>query len=143
MPAVGPATTPTRASWPTSLGMERPTSSALLRTAYGLLRPRRERTRRQSNFSFQVPVPTHSRLRWGCFTEVDGNAIGRRHYRIPVAWQSREALRLGRLVARPKRFELLTPRFVVWCSIQLSYGRVLRIAREMSPNRANPPGTRL
>jgi hypothetical protein len=27
-------------------------------------------------------------------------------------------------VARPKRFELLTPRFVVWCSIQLSYGRV-------------------
>ena len=27
-------------------------------------------------------------------------------------------------VARPKRFELLTPRFVVWCSIQLSYGRL-------------------
>src|SRR5712691_6726077 len=30
------------------------------------------------------------------------------------------------LMARPKRFELLTPRFVVWCSIQLSYGRVGR-----------------
>src|SRR5262245_37683239 len=30
------------------------------------------------------------------------------------------------LLARPKRFELLTPRFVGWCSIQLSYGRVLR-----------------
>jgi hypothetical protein len=30
------------------------------------------------------------------------------------------------LVARPKRFELLTPRFVVWCSIQLSYGRFAR-----------------
>jgi hypothetical protein len=29
-------------------------------------------------------------------------------------------------MARPKRFELLTPRFVVWCSIQLSYGRILR-----------------
>jgi len=29
-------------------------------------------------------------------------------------------------MARPKRFELLTPRFVVWCSIQLSYGRLLR-----------------
>jgi hypothetical protein len=29
-------------------------------------------------------------------------------------------------MARPKRFELLTPRFVVWCSIQLSYGRVSR-----------------
>ena len=28
--------------------------------------------------------------------------------------------------SRPKRFELLTPRFVVWCSIQLSYGRVKR-----------------
>jgi hypothetical protein len=28
-------------------------------------------------------------------------------------------------VARPKRFELLTPRFVVWCSIQLSYGRLI------------------
>ena len=27
-------------------------------------------------------------------------------------------------MARPKRFELLTPRFVVWCSIQLSYGRL-------------------
>ena len=31
-------------------------------------------------------------------------------------------------MARPKRFELLTPRFVVWCSIQLSYGRVFRLA---------------
>ena len=29
-------------------------------------------------------------------------------------------------MARPKRFELLTPRFVVWCSIQLSYGRMPR-----------------
>ena len=27
-------------------------------------------------------------------------------------------------MARPKRFELLTPKFVVWCSIQLSYGRL-------------------
>ena len=25
-------------------------------------------------------------------------------------------------MARPKRFELLTPRFVVWCSIQFRYG---------------------
>src|SRR5437763_7289472 len=27
-------------------------------------------------------------------------------------------------MARPERFERPTPRFVVWCSIQLSYGRV-------------------
>ena len=30
---------------------------------------------------------------------------------------------LFRLVARPERFELPTPKFVAWCSIQLSYGR--------------------
>ena len=29
-------------------------------------------------------------------------------------------------MARPKGFEPLTPRFVVWCSIQLSYGRAGR-----------------
>ncbi len=33
-------------------------------------------------------------------------------------------LRYFRKMARPKGFEPLTPRFVVWCSIQLSYGRV-------------------
>ena len=27
-------------------------------------------------------------------------------------------------MARPERFELPTPKFVAWCSIQLSYGRV-------------------
>ena len=31
---------------------------------------------------------------------------------------------LPKKMAHPKRFELLTPRFVVWCSIQLSYGCV-------------------
>ena len=31
-------------------------------------------------------------------------------------------------MARPKGFEPLTPRFVVWCSIQLSYGRAGRDA---------------
>ncbi len=31
---------------------------------------------------------------------------------------------MGRM-ARPKGFEPLTPRFVVWCSIQLSYGRLI------------------
>jgi hypothetical protein len=43
-------------------------------------------------------------------------------------------------MARPKRFELLTPRFVVWCSIQLSYGRVLRIARENIPKTSKAVG---
>jgi hypothetical protein len=38
-------------------------------------------------------------------------------------------------VARPERFERPTPRFVVWCSIQLSYGRVfcLRILGRKDP----------
>lgn len=30
-------------------------------------------------------------------------------------------------MARSERFELPTPRFVVWCSIQLSYERVIII----------------
>jgi hypothetical protein len=33
-------------------------------------------------------------------------------------------------MARPKGFEPLTPRFVVWCSIQLSYGRANRYRGE-------------
>jgi hypothetical protein len=39
-------------------------------------------------------------------------------------------------VARPKRFELLTPRFVVWCSIQLSYGRLA--SRQNRPPKGRP-----
>ena len=31
----------------------------------------------------------------------------------------------------PGEFELPTPRFVVWCSIQLSYGRVQALAAFM------------
>ena len=37
-----------------------------------------------------------------------------------------EELALAR-VARPERFELPTPKFVAWCSIQLSYGRMQTI----------------
>ena len=41
-------------------------------------------------------------------------------------------------MARPKRFELLTPRFVVWCSIQLSYGRVFRLCIGLQGARMRP-----
>ena len=37
--------------------------------------------------------------------------------------RGRKRLMLKSKMARPKGFEPLTPRFVVWCSIQLSYGR--------------------
>ena len=33
-------------------------------------------------------------------------------------------------LARPERFELPTPRFEAWCSIQLSYGRSGRRCRQ-------------
>ena len=36
--------------------------------------------------------------------------------RLPQKLQSHQ-------LARPERFELPTPRFEAWCSIQLSYGR--------------------
>ena len=46
---------------------------------------------------------------------------------LPVALRANATKRAG-IVARPERFELPTPRFVVWCSIQLSYGRVAQCA---------------
>src|SRR3954466_1230045 len=48
----------------------------------------------------------------------------RRRRRMAGCWRSQFYIEM----ARPKRFELLTPRFVVWCSIQLSYGRAARLA---------------
>ena len=58
-----------------------------------------------------------------------------------------EAARLGRLakllklLARPKGFELLTPKFVVWCSIQLSYGRLGWLKRRRRAAEATGPLT--
>ncbi len=56
------------------------------------------------------PAPTH---------KVESN---RKHCRNAATTHKKDYKFLGKM-ARPKRFELLTPRFVVWCSIQLSYGR--------------------
>src|SRR5580700_8363818 len=42
--------------------------------------------------------------------------------RTPRASGERQSADVGRM-ARPEGFEPPTPRFVVWCSIQLSYGR--------------------
>ena len=46
----------------------------------------------------------------------------------PVAGRSSKGILFEKL-ARPERFELPTPRFVVWCSIQLSYGRLVASGR--------------
>ncbi len=46
----------------------------------------------------------------------------------------RHFVRTANEMAHPKRFELLTPRFVVWCSIQLSYGCVLRARTYSGPS---------
>src|SRR5260370_23051788 len=43
-------------------------------------------------------------------------------------------------LARPDGFEPPTPRFVVWCSIQLSYGRVFRMGRESVPKTSKAAG---
>jgi hypothetical protein len=44
---------------------------------------------------------------------------------------------LSVFLARPERFELPTPKFVAWCSIQLSYGR-----KKQKRNCAEPAGLR-
>jgi hypothetical protein len=52
-----------------------------------------------------------------------------------MALTNRHSCEFRCLVARPEGFEPPTPRFVVWCSIQLSYGR-------MPLDRAEERGTR-
>src|SRR5215813_11673198 len=48
-----------------------------------------------------------------------------------ATWE--KSIKFNALLARPKRFELLTPRFVVWCSI----GRVLD--SRLIPEDGSPP----
>src|SRR6266849_1064990 len=43
---------------------------------------------------------------------------------------------MSHILARPDGFEPPTPRFVVWCSIQLSYGRFLAHRAGNAPERA-------
>ncbi len=45
-------------------------------------------------------------------------------------------------MARPKGFEPLTPRFVVWCSIQLSYGRAGPLPGRPADGRCRHPQTK-
>ncbi len=42
----------------------------------------------------------------------------------PSGGGERSEFAVSEKMARPRGFEPLTPRFVVWCSIQLSYGRL-------------------
>src|SRR5262245_61165766 len=54
----------------------------------------------------------------------------------PPTWTvspAKEAPKISVIMARPKRFELLTPRFVVWCSI----GRV--VDSRLIPEDGSPP----
>ena len=49
----------------------------------------------------------------------------------PILTRNTRLDRLGwcaEKLARPERFERPTPKFVVWCSIQLSYGRAVQVA---------------
>jgi hypothetical protein len=64
-------------------------------------------------------------------TVAEGSVHVPRHP-IPPVDKYRKSL------ARPRRFELLTPRSVVWCSIQLSYGRREEGGCSRTPARVQP-----
>jgi hypothetical protein len=77
-------------------------------------------------------APEGSRPRWRSDVEPSGSLSRTSDSMKPStrpahAFRGRTTLRgcsrLHTQMARPKGFEPLTPRFVVWCSIQLSYGR--------------------
>jgi hypothetical protein len=70
------------------------TGSELLREFFGTL---------CADFGMLCPIRSHF-----------GDSTGKR--------ESEERANYRALLARPKRFELLTPRFVVWCSISVVEG---------------------
>ena len=55
-----------------------------------------------------------------CPGPVSGQMVNRNCEKCLIFWD---------LLARPNGFEPLTPRFVVWCSIQLSYGRLIPLPK--------------
>jgi hypothetical protein len=55
-----------------------------------------------------------------CPGPVSGQMVNRNCDKCLIFWD---------LLARPNGFEPLTPRFVVWCSIQLSYGRLIPLPK--------------
>jgi hypothetical protein len=101
----------------------------------------------------QTPItgPSDSSLALVSKLERGGMARRRRQLRDHLAWRLRgdsvdsalwskivvenSVRNINMIVARPKGFEPLTPRFVVWCSIQLSYGRIpLRGVGDRAPH---------
>ena len=66
-------------------------------------------------------------LYYGVSSLKGGQFIDLRPRRAPQSYQHHSKCgKIPIFMARPERFERPTPRFVVWCSIQLSYGRVFR-----------------
>ena len=139
MPRRGSARLPLRASsiWPSGDGparrlqnpsstdeaMNACTTSSSMRRSDCNRSPWRTRPGKPSSASLMDPRPSPGSRKTG-----------------PTLWQGSrklpEAQQKPQLVggfanevemARPKGFEPLTPRFVVWCSIQLSYGRVFAL----------------
>jgi hypothetical protein len=58
-------------------------------------------------------------------TEPENEEIGNKNRNISENDEEDDP-QLADLVARPEGFEPPTPRSVVWCSVQLSYGRSIR-----------------
>ncbi len=86
-------------------------------------RPRRSdgQGRGEKLFRARGPRSAAKKQRRNCSAWIAASCSGTSQAVCSAASEGRS---LPETLARPKRFELLTPRFVVWCSIQLSYGRI-------------------